>query len=210
MEEGGGCRELRSGGGGGGRTFGGDGRGGRGWLGDERVPVLVLWFVLVVEGLVDKGGEGTAVVILFPWGGVICGDECGDDVDDGGGVKVEASALLLGLEMWLGGGVGGGRVWGALLGGGGGGGGVVVGMGDVVVEEALEVVEGAVLGDGGRGRDGGAGAGGGEGEGDAAAEAGAVGGVADELGGDRGRGRVHGGEREQGLHGTGGEHRGTG
>lgn len=144
--------------------------------------------VFVVEGLVDKGGKDAGVGVPVLWGGEICGDECGNDVDDGRGVKVEAPALLLGLEVGLCGSVWcGGVGGGAALGGGcrGGGGGGVGGEGDVVVEEAFEVVEWAVLG-GGRGA-----------EGDVAAEAGA----------GRG-GLVDGRAVDEGLHGVGREHGG--
>ena len=165
------------------------------------------------------------VVLLVLWG-MVSGDECGDDIDDGRGVKVETAELLLWLENGLGGGVGRGRAGGALLrrrgraGGAGGrlaGVGVGVGVGDVVVEDALEVEEGAELwggGDDGAGRSGGASTRGGV-EGDAAVEAGA-GGISVLRGRDvGGAGSVHGGWgrrevllRGEELHRTGGEHYG--
>lgn len=210
--------------------------------GSERGRVLdfvgLLGFgpVFVAEGLANEGGE-EVVVISFPWGGMVSGDECRDDVDDGRGVKVETAALLLGLDLGLGGGVGCGGVWGALLGRGGCAGGARgwVGMGNMMVEEALEVVEGAVLwgrGGEGRGRKGRRGAGRGVGiEGEGTSEAGArwgrgAGGrglgLAECLRGERRTererrhgdgdgdgergGRGRGEGRRQTLHGTGREH----
>lgn len=65
-------------------AFGGNSGGrGRGLWGEEGRLVLVL----VVEGLVDKGCK-EVVVILVLRQGRICRDECRDDVDDRGGVKV--------------------------------------------------------------------------------------------------------------------------